>query len=245
MGLPEQPSVSARKITEVMLALLRDRGASTACPSEVARALDPQAWRPLMPAVRKIAAALQEKGRLDAYQRGREVKVLLARGPIRLRLHAVVEVDHRKHPDRYRIGRGEQGVLTVQPYSRELLPLWRFRNPEVAAQSAQVLWRRFQTFGKTKDFVGMDIARKFLQMGWTRSRRYANHSSGRKYKPGTRVPLPPVPDEEKAASAAIFRRYLQRALKDPAYLKLKREHLAPQGTGTPKVPRRKKATAEL
>ena len=27
----------------------------------------------------------------------------------------------------------------------------------------------------------MDMARKFLEMGFTRARRYANHSSGRKY----------------------------------------------------------------
>lgn len=31
------------------------------------------------------------------------------------------------------------------------------------------------------DFVGMDMARKFLQMGYPRSRRYTNHKSGRKY----------------------------------------------------------------
>lgn len=30
--------------------------------------------------------------------------------------------------------------------------------------------------------MGVDMARKFLQMGYTRSRRYANHKSGRKYK---------------------------------------------------------------
>ena len=29
--------------------------------------------------------------------------------------------------------------------------------------------------------MGMDMARKFLQMGYPRSRRYTNHKSGRKY----------------------------------------------------------------
>ena len=37
-----------------------------------------------------------------------------------------------------------------------------------------------------KDFIGMDMCRKFLEMGFTRARRYANHNSGRKYKKGTR-----------------------------------------------------------
>ena len=41
-----------------------------------------------------------------------------------------------------------------------------------------------------KDFIGMDMCRKFLEMGFTRARRYANHNSGRKYKKGTRDILP-------------------------------------------------------
>ena len=32
-----------------------------------------------------------------------------------------------------------------------------------------------------KDFVGMDMCRKFLEMGFTRARRYANHKDGKKY----------------------------------------------------------------
>ena len=31
------------------------------------------------------------------------------------------------------------------------------------------------------DFVGMDMCRKFLEMGFTRARRYANHRDGNKY----------------------------------------------------------------
>ena len=40
------------------------------------------------------------------------------------------------------------------------------------------------------DFVGMDMARKFLQMGYTRSRRYANHKGGRKYAEDGETILP-------------------------------------------------------
>lgn len=36
------------------------------------------------------------------------------------------------------------------------------------------------------DFVGMDMARKFLQMGMTRAKRYANHKGGRKYSPNSK-----------------------------------------------------------
>lgn len=31
-------------------------------------------------------------------------------------------IDFRQHPERYRIGRGEQGVLLVEPYKSEILP---------------------------------------------------------------------------------------------------------------------------
>ena len=51
-------------------------------------------------------------------------------------------------------------------------------------------------YKKKGDFVGMDMARKFLQMGYTRSRRYANHKSGRKYSSEDKdnpVKIPPTP----------------------------------------------------
>jgi hypothetical protein len=64
----------------------------------------------------------------------------------------------------YRIGRGEQGVLTYEPYKSELLPLWRFRTIELAKKSSQDLWRRFEQYEADGDFVGMDMSRKFIQM---------------------------------------------------------------------------------
>ncbi|WP_303720019.1 DUF4385 family protein, partial [Pseudomonas aeruginosa] len=46
-------------------------------------------------------------------------------------------INFREHPERYQVGRGEQGVLMVEPYKSEILPHWRFKNSEVAARSAQ------------------------------------------------------------------------------------------------------------
>ena len=90
-------------------------------------------------------------------------------------------MDARRHPESYRVGRGEQGVLTVEPYKSELLPLWRFRTPQLARESAAALTERFHAYLADGDIVGADMARKFLQMGFTRARRYANHPGGRKY----------------------------------------------------------------
>jgi len=89
--------------------------------------------------------------------------------------------DFRKNPELYRIGVGEQGVLLVEPYKSELLPLWRFKTAEIARESSKTIFAQFEKYLKEKDFVGADMARKYLQMGFTRARRYANHASGQKY----------------------------------------------------------------
>lgn len=75
-----------RAVEAAILALLAERrpGASI-CPSEVARRLDPDDWRPRLAEVRAAAAALAAAGRLVVTQRGRPVDPASARGPIRLR----------------------------------------------------------------------------------------------------------------------------------------------------------------
>jgi hypothetical protein len=138
------------------------------------------------------------------------------------------KIDFRARPDLYRVGRGEQGVLSVEPYKGEILPHWRFKTPEVARKSAAKIYRMFLAYKKRGDFVGMDMARKFLQMGYTRARRYANHKGGRKYAPAERGEgrkvLPPQHDEEKAAAARIFYEKWRQAAEDKEYLRLKQEH---------------------
>ena len=57
----------------------------TMCPSEVARALAPEDWRPLMSVVREAAASLVASGEIEVTQGGAAVDPATARGPIRLR----------------------------------------------------------------------------------------------------------------------------------------------------------------
>jgi hypothetical protein len=223
----------ARRIEEEILSLLaaRDDG-KTICPSEVARAIAPQGFRALMPAVRAVAAELCARGAIVVTQRGRPVDVTRARGPVRLGVAARLPertsryhgVDFRAHPEAYRVGRGEEGVLSAEPYKSELLPLWRFRTPDIARRSAIKIWNAFVRYRRASDFVGMDMARKFLQMGFTRARRYANHPSGRKYGAHGEV-LPRATDgdddddddDDKALAAEQFRTRWQRALRDATY----------------------------
>lgn len=73
------------------------------------------------------------------------------------------------------------------------------------------------------DFVGMDMARKFLQMGYTRARRYANYKGGRKYDENGDVKERDI-NPEKAESAAIFEEKWIKVREDEEYLKLKKVH---------------------
>ncbi len=134
-------------------------------------------------------------------------------------------INFRERPDLYRVGKGEQGVLLVEPYKSELLPLWRFREPEIARESAEALTRMFEAYKREGDFVGMDMTRKFLQMGFTRSRRYANHRSGRKWSPDRSEVLPLDIDPVKAECAEIFYAAYVQAREDEDYQRMMQEHI--------------------
>jgi hypothetical protein len=135
-------------------------------------------------------------------------------------------IDFRKHPELYRVGKGEQGVLLVEPYKSEILPHWRFKTPAIARKSANKIYRLFLEYKANEDFVGMDMARKFLQMGYTRSRRYANHKSGRKYDKDSKAILEREEDAVKAESAKIFYEKWRKASEDKKYLGMKKIHQA-------------------
>ena len=146
-------------------------------------------------------------------------------------------IDFRQHPEIYRVGKGEQGVLLVEPYKSEILTHWRFKTPDIARESSEKIYQMFLEYLEQDDFVGADMARKFLQMGYTRSRRYANHKSGRKYKTNPQKEtskedqiqarkdiLPYEVDPVKAESAAIFKEKWVQAKTEEKYLQLLAKH---------------------
>ena len=137
----------------------------------------------------------------------------------------------------YRIGRGETGVLTVEPYKSQLLPLWRFKTPAIARTSSAALWTAFLKYEKEDDFVGMDMARKFLQMGMTRAKRYANHKGGSKYGAGGKgkgevVKVAKGEDwkgrSEKEEASLVFREVWEKARGWEGYQMKKAEFLRRQ-----------------
>ena len=126
----------------------------------------------------------------------------------------------------YRIGRGEQGVLLVRPYTNDICTHWRFKTPDEAVRSSNKIFAMYLDYRDEKDFIGMDMCRKFLEMGFTRARRYANHNSGRKYKKGTREILPQETDHATskfAKSAQIFKKVRDIVAKNVTYVSMRKQ----------------------
>lgn len=132
----------------------------------------------------------------------------------------------------YEIGRGETGVLSFEPYKGYILPYWAFRTVPIARNSSEILWAIFESYVERKDFVGADMTRKFIQMGMTRARRYANHKGGRKYSKETGEKLEKWAGgseedtrkrREKEEASEVFKAAWRRCIEDERYKLLKRD----------------------
>ena len=131
----------------------------------------------------------------------------------------------RPNDKRYRIGRGEQGVLLVRPYTDVICRHWRFKTLKEAKVSSQKIFDMYLDYRIQKDFVGMDMCRKFLEMGFTRARRYANHKDGKKYGKDGKI-LPQEKDwatSEKAKSARRFKDFRDLVTQDEFYISMRKE----------------------
>ena len=131
----------------------------------------------------------------------------------------------RPNDRRYRIGRGEQGVLLVRPYTDVICKHWRFKTLKEAIVSSQKIFDMYLDYRIQKDFVGMDMCRKFLEMGFTRARRYANHKDGKKYGKDGKI-LPQEKDwatSEKAKSARRFKEFRDLVTQDEFYVSMRKD----------------------
>ncbi len=115
------------QIREAILSLLEKRQPpATLCPSEAARLLAPNDWRPLMPSARAVAITMARQGLLSISQRGRILSPdEPLRGPIRLGRPRPDTAGHPTTPDgRYFVVRGR---------------LWRKTNPHLGADVRDAL----------------------------------------------------------------------------------------------------------
>lgn len=135
------------------------------------------------------------------------------------------EIDYRRHPDLYRVGKGEQGVLICEPYKSEIGQYWRFKTKAIAEESSSQIYQLFHDYLERNDFVGADMARKYLQMGYTRARRYANYRGGKKYDGEHDYALHErgTGDSGKAAAAQVFYQKWKAAEANTQYAAMKKE----------------------
>ena len=133
------------------------------------------------------------------------------------------DIDYRNHPDLYRVGKGEQGVLICEPYKSEIGQFWKFKTKSIAQESSEKIFDLFLNYLDQDDFVGADMARKYLQMGFTRARRYANYKGGKKYdKENGYLPMEKgTGQQEKADAAAVFFVRWKEAESNEKYSRLK------------------------
>ncbi|SEI40812.1 protein of unknown function [Dyadobacter koreensis] len=134
------------------------------------------------------------------------------------------DTDYRQNPQLYRVGKGEQGVLICEPYKSEIGPLWRFKTEAIAQESSDKIYSLFLDYLGCDDFVGADMARKYLQMGFTRARRYANYKGGKKYDKDNNFQLlqKGTGQMQKANAAKIFYQKWQEAESNQKYSDLKK-----------------------
>ena len=139
--------------------------------------------------------------------------------------YKALDFSNEKNRKLYRIGRGEQGVLLVRPYTDDICAHWRFKTPEIAVKSSNKIFAMYLDYRDEEDFIGMDMCRKFLEMGFTRSRRYANHRNGKKYDKEGNV----IPQEKDhatchfAKSAKIFKNIRDMIAKNDKYVMMRKQ----------------------
>ena len=142
------------------------------------------------------------------------------------------DLDFRAHPERYRHTPDERGAFKIEPYKSELLPDWTVSDLESAREAAATIHDRYEAYRADEDFVGMDMARKYLQMGWTRALRYAKYPGGRKRdSEGNEREPQQWYDEEKHEISQVYREHLDRVREDEAYGGARERHRDRYGDG--------------
>jgi len=116
-------------------------------------------------------------------------------------------VNFRERPDLYRAD--DRGGLRIEPYRSEIRPHWRVGPLRAARASADAIYALYLTYRNRGEFVGMDVARKFLRLGCARAARGKGSAEA---------------DPTCAEAAALFREKWLLIRADPHYRRLRAEH---------------------
>lgn len=140
-------------------------------------------------------------------------------------------LNYREKPENYIISRGQFGVLKYQPYKDEILPHWSYKDGPSAKKSSEKILSLFYDYLDQRDFVGADMSKKYLHMGFTRSMRYAKYPGGKKYNDDGSERQPHGPDTtgewadpDKREAANKFKPAWDEARTNNKYKSLKELH---------------------
>lgn len=120
-------------------------------------------------------------------------------------------INYKENPEMYRTTRDSQGVYTVMPYKQGFIKYFSFSSPANSKESAQKIYELFESYRDKNDFIGMDMARKYLQLGYKLSKRFEKYPSGKKSLKNESG------DRDMSRSAEAFRKKLIKVMKDKAY----------------------------
>ena len=135
------------------------------------------------------------------------------------------KIDYKKNPEEYSVSKGVSGVFSVSPYKDQIIKHFTFKNIEQSKASAEKIYNMFEEYRDKKDFVGMDMARKFLELGYLQSLRFSKFSGGKKYTKSGNLKRSSYKEKEKLEISNVYKSYLDKANSDKVYKSLKRNML--------------------
>jgi len=132
------------------------------------------------------------------------------------------EVNYKKDPEEYDTSTGVSGVFSVSPYKDQLIKDFTFKNVKQSRKSAKNLYNKFKLYREKMDFIGMDMTRKFLELGYLQSLRFSKFPGGKKYTKSGNVRRVDYKQDEKLEISKIYKRYLNLVNSDKVYKRTKR-----------------------
>ena len=183
--------------------------------------LDPADWQ-VRPPKRLPASILDEE---SSESKPKPRKILPAKSDIEESDLSGTAI--KTHNQNYIRHRGSSN-LHLEPYRSELEPLLHFRDPILALTSSQALYDKFLHYKSEGDFAGMDMARKFIQVGHRVISHDAKHDREKACikEEKTESSSQQIVNDEKAKSAGIFEALLKSVKKDEVYVRMLKERRA-------------------
>jgi len=78
------------------------------------------------------------------------------------------DINYKEYPLKYVVTNDCGGMYICEPYKDDLLQSWKFSTTSAARKSAELIKGMFFKYLACEDFVGADLAKKYLRAGHIR-----------------------------------------------------------------------------